>query len=129
MSQLFLLFSHKLTPAQEADARHSLGIQQIHYLPDDLQSIWSQVPPGQLDLAAYARPFCDFLVQQAQAQDYVLIQGDFGLSFYMVQFCFRQQLVPVYATTHRKVQEITQPDGKVIKQLEFEHQMFRPYST
>ncbi len=44
MKKIALLFSHKLTPAQNEDIKTSLGAKKIYNLPLELQSIWSQVP-------------------------------------------------------------------------------------
>ncbi len=127
MPKLFLLFSHTLTDAQTADARDSLGITEFVSLPEELQARWSDVPPDLECIDEHLRPVLDWLAKQAQSGDYVLIQGDFGAIVLAVAFAQQQNLVPVYATTARKVVETRLPDGKVNVQRTFQHVRFRKY--
>jgi len=79
-ASLFLLFSHRLTLDQEADLK-SLGISTVIYMPKQLQSIWSGISPyGRLPVAALSI-ICNWLINNAQINDFVLVQGDFGAVF------------------------------------------------
>ena len=126
LKQLFLYFSHKLTPEQELDAKNSLGIEKFVALPDDLQKLWSNVPPELSNLNEYLTPLKDFLRQNAQKDDFVLIQGDFGASFQMVNFAQQLGLIPVYSTSKRDAIEKV-VNGKVEKFSRFKHVKFREY--
>ncbi|MDP5172418.1 MAG: CRISPR-associated protein Csx20 [Bacteroidia bacterium] len=125
--KLFLLFSHSLTPPQEEDARISLGVTDIRPLPADLQQLWSQVPPDLEELGSMASPIWDWLEHEAQVGDYVLVQGDFGLTYATVNKSIGLGLVPIYATTERKSTETTNAQGQVTKTLVFTHVRFRRY--
>lgn len=127
MKKLILLFSHRLTPVQEGDARKNLGIASFVSLPKDLQEAWSQVPPGLDSLEGYQELFVSFLSKNATVGDYVLIQGDFGLTYLMVREARALGLVPVYATTRRESSEIQEADGSVKKTVSFRHVRFRVY--
>ena len=122
---LFLFFSHKLTPAQIKDAKKS-GIIKFIYLPENLQKLWSSVPPELENLDKYIKPFYDFLDKNAKKGDFVLIQGDFGLSCKLAFYAKEKGLIPVYSTTKRKAAEIKK-GGKIIKTSEFIHIRFRKY--
>jgi predicted glycosyltransferase len=122
--KMYLLFSHKLTDAQIKDAK-KLGVNEFVYLPEDLQQKWSNVPPELERIKEYAKDFEEFL-KSAQKGDYVLIQGDFGLTCHMVNFSKNNGLIPVYATTKRISKDINQ-NGKIIKISEFQHIRFRMY--
>lgn len=124
---MFLLFSHTLTPEQDADARQALGVTDMIPLPDALQTVWSQVPPDIDTLDTHLRPVWEWMQAQAQSGDYVLIQGDFGAVYATVNLAFASQLHPVYATTERKVREIHLPDGSVQSQRVFRHVRYRRY--
>ncbi|HAI75914.1 MAG TPA: hypothetical protein DCM08_06660 [Microscillaceae bacterium] len=69
----------------------------------------------------------DWLKANAQASDYALIQGNFGLAFILVNFCRAIGLIPVYSTTERQSVEVKQADGSVITQRIFKHKLFRKY--
>jgi len=128
MKNLILLFSHTLTPEQIADAKSSLGVENFVSLPENLKNSWGNVPPeSDLDFAKYLQPITDFLAQETKANDIVLVQGDFGATFFVVQWCKTQGYIPVYATTERIAMEQTQADGSVVMQKVFKHKAFRKY--
>ena len=122
--KMYLFFSHKLTDAQIEDAK-KLGVDEFVYLPDDLQEKFSNVPPELENIKEYARDFEKFL-ENAKKGDYVLIQGDFGLTCHLVNFTKSKGLIPVYATTKRISKDIKK-DGKVVKISEFKHIRVRKY--
>jgi hypothetical protein len=127
VTKLFLLFSHKLTDKQITDAKESLGVEKFVYLPDDLQVIWSQVSPySELPLIELNR-IVDWLKFEANKGDYILVQGDFGATFYVVDFCLKNNLIPVYSTSRRISVEKNGNNGKIVKTNIFEHVTFRKY--
>ena len=83
---LYLLFNHELTQRQERDAERTLGADRIIDLPPDLKEKWRQVPPALPRIKDYLRPVMEWLGARAEKGDYVLIQGDFGACFIMVNF-------------------------------------------
>ena len=126
MRKMFLLFSHTLTDAQKNDAIESFGIKEFVPLPKELQKLWSNIPPQLKKLNEYLKPLKEFLKQNAKDGDYVLIQGDFGGCYEMVNYAKSLGLKAVHATTTRNVQEKI-VNGKVEKFSVFEHVMFREY--
>ncbi|MBW1800291.1 MAG: hypothetical protein JRJ85_06125 [Deltaproteobacteria bacterium] len=124
---LFLLFNHRITTAQEADARKSLGVERIVDLPRDLKTLWCQIPAELEEIAEYLEPVTDWLGTYSRNGDYALIQGDFGACYIMVNFAFKKGLVPVYSTTRREVFEEQDGGGAVKMTHRFEHQIFRKY--
>ncbi len=126
MPKMFLLFSHKLTDEQIKDARESLNVDEFIYLPKKLQKLWSDIPPDIEDIDDYLKPIEDFLKKYAKPNDYVLIQGDFGATYKLVNFAFGNKLIPIYSTTKRIVKDINK-DGKIITIREFKHCRFRKY--
>jgi hypothetical protein len=125
LPELYLLFSHELTDQQKKDARE-LGVKEVYYLPDDLKTIWSQIPPEIQNIKDYIEPVKKWLTSRIKAGDYILIQGDFGATYQMVRWAFAKGLRPIYATTERKVVEIRNGD-KVNSKKVFEHVRFRFY--
>ena len=127
MKTLYLLFSHKLTAEQQADARQSLGVEDFVALPDDLQRLFSNVPPDTDRLKPYLKPLRKWLKDNARPGDPVLIQGDFGATYQLVRFAKKQGLLPLYATTSRQSVDEPQPDGSVVTKRTFKHCRFRKY--
>jgi len=124
---LLVLFNHTLTAAQKADARASLGVAEIVLPPDGIRELWSQVPPDAESLRDYLAPVWKWLSERATPGDFVLVQGEFGATFLMVNFCLKRGLVPVYSTTARQAVEKRLPNGRVQIQHTFQHVRFRRY--
>jgi hypothetical protein len=124
---LLLVFNHQLTAVQEADAIASLGVEGIISLPEVLQGLWSDIPPGLEALDGYLQPFRRWLRDAATPGDYVLIQGDFGACYLMVNCALDLGLIPIYATTRREVVEERHEDGTVRITHHFRHMSFRRY--
>jgi len=94
---LFLVFNHAFTAAQEQDARSSLRVSRVLEPPGHLQALWSDVPPDLQEIREYLEPVMEWLGTNAAPGDYVLVQGDFGACYLLVEFCMGRDLVPVYS--------------------------------
>ena len=115
--RLILLFSHQLTPQQLKDAKETLQCNKIIYLTDELLYKWQNITP-ETDIQI----FKDFLIENAKIGDYVLIQGEWGTTYNMVNFAKEKNMIPIYSSTARKViEEKSGSDNKVIKTSIFEH--------
>jgi len=128
MKKMFLLFSHDLTQQQIKDAKNNLDITQFVALPKELQNNWSNsnIPSDIESLKEYLMPFKNFLESNSINKDVVLIQGDFGAVYQMVNFAKNLGLETVYATTKRVIEEVV-VDNKTVKKSIFEHRRFREY--
>jgi hypothetical protein len=111
---MLLLLSHKLTEDQKEDANTALGVREFLALPDDLQN-------------EYLEPIRSWIKENVNHDDYVLILGDYGAVYLMVNYAFSAGLIPVYATTERMVVEKLMPDNVVKSERVFKHKMFRRY--
>lgn len=127
MSKLFLIFNHEFTDDQMADSRASLGVGSILKLPDELQALWANVPPDLPEIRPYLKPLMEWLSSVANTGDYVLIQGDFGGCYIMVNWVLDHGLIPIYSTTERIAEESASDDGCVVVSHRFKHVMFRRY--
>lgn len=126
MTSMFLLFSHSLTDEQIDDAKNTLGVDEFVSLPDSIQQAWSSVPPELDGVGGYAEAFYEFLSHRAKKGDFVLISGDFGLCYLLVQWCKVHDFIPVYATTKRDTEEIETSKG-IERKSTFKHVRFRRY--
>lgn len=128
MSKLFLLFSHEITDKQKEDAKESLNINQIIKLPETLQQKWSNIPAELESLKEYMLPFKNWLAENVNKDDYILIQGEFGAVYFIVSWAKNNNLNPVYSTTERISKEVN--DGERVKSVKiFEHRRFREYES
>jgi len=124
---LFLLFNHTLTAPQETDACISLGVKSIVLPPPEINRLWQEIPPDSEELLSYLSPVFTWLGNEPHPGDFVLIQGEFGATFLMVNEALRLGLVPVYSTTSRKAIEQLLPDGQVKISHIFSHVRYRKY--
>ena len=124
---LFLLFNHRITSIQESDARNNLDVARIVDMPAELKTLWRFIPPDLERISSYLDPIKGWLLQHAQKSDYVLIQGDFGACFVMVNFTFEQGLIPLYSASPRDAHELYREDGSVKLTHNFRHRIFRKY--
>ena len=125
---LHLLFNHTLNAKQEADAFESLDIEKITYFSDELLNIWKNIPSHKIYIKDTLYPIYNYMVEVCNEGDYILIQGDFGGTFQVVQKALSLKMIPIYATTKRHATEKT-VKGKVVKTSVFEHCIFRKYGA
>jgi len=127
-TRLYLLFNHTLTSAQEEDAYQSMNIEQIVPFPDSLLEIWKNIPFDLPSLKEHISHHMEYLDRVGERGDFLLVQGDFGATYLMVQKAISIGMIPLYATTQRKSSEDT-VEGKIVKTSVFEHGIFRRYGV
>lgn len=120
--KFIILTSHQLNEEQIKDARNKFDVQEFVYLPTELQSLWSNVPADLESLENYSKPLKSWLESVTNQGDIAMIQGDFGLSYSLINYAKSLGLVTVYATTKR---DSIEKDG--VKISVFKHVQFRTY--
>lgn len=123
---MFLLFSHKLTNEQEEDAKKNHNVDKFVYLPEELQKLWSNIPPELETLSTYLNPIKKFFEKECNKNDLILIQGDSGAVCEMVNYTKMIGAIPIYSTTKRVIKEKNTKDG-VVKVSLFSHILFRRF--
>lgn len=124
---MFLVFSHKLTDIQIQSARNDLDIRNFQYLPEDLQYIWSHIPPYEKDIEPYLKEIINWIEEGVGTKDVVLVQGDFGATYKVVNYCKSKGLKVVYSTTKREAIEEKDEDGIISITHKISHVIFREY--
>lgn len=124
---MLLLFNHSLTDDQKKDAIENLGIHEFVVLPDNLRKKWKNVPPNNQKISRYLEPFRRWVKKNSSRNDYILIQGDFGAVYSMVNYSFLLDLIPVYATTQRDVVETKSSSSMIRTERKFKHVFYRRY--
>lgn len=126
MKKMILLFSHELSEEQCLYAQNDLGIQEFVSLPTNLQNIWSNISHDIESIIQILQPIKEFVLENTSENDTVLIQGDFGVVYNMVNFCKQNKLLCVYATTKRNSIEYIK-NNKKVKESIFDFRRFREY--
>lgn len=127
MRKMLLVFSHKLTDEQIRDANETLKVTKFVSLPEELQRLWMNITPDLESIKDGLNPICKWIQENAKNDDYVLIQGDFGATCFVVYFTFKAGKVPIYATTERQVIESKLDDNVIKTERVFRHKRFRKY--
>lgn len=122
MKKFFVFTSHRLNEEQINDAKSKFDTQEFVYLPSVLQEKWSNVPAYLTSLDNFVKPFYKFLQENAKQGDVIMIQGDFGLSYNLIDYAKSLGLMTIYATTKR---DSVEKDG--VKISVFKHVRFRVY--
>lgn len=123
---LLVIMSHQLSDLQIKEAEDILKIDCIKKLPFELQQTWSNIEPrGELSVDNLT-PIMNWILKESNEQDYVLIQGEFGATFYIVDYCFNIKRIPIYATSVRQVEEKVL-DRVTVTNRTFRHVNFRKY--
>ncbi len=127
MADLFLLFNHSLTDRQAAQARQELGVAEIHEPPLDISRLWANIPSEPESISDFLAPVYVWIDNNTTAGDFILIQGDFGACYLVVQYVNGRGVTPVYSTTERRAVEKQLHDGRVQLTHTFQYVRFRKY--
>lgn len=123
MKKMFVLISHGLTQEQKSQALKVFGVENIINIADDA---WSNISPSDENILYVLNRYKKELMLEAEAGDILLVQGDFGATYNMINFAKNIGIKTIYATTKRMAQELV-IDGKTITRREFKHEKFREY--
>lgn len=126
MKKMLVIFNHEILSNEQANyAKSKMNVDEINYLTNNLKSIWKQIDPHteKIDLTEIE----NFILNHTHSKDFVLIQGEFGASYKIINFCFQHNRIPVYATTERKSEESINKEGNIEKRSIFKFVRFRMY--
>jgi len=121
----FCLLNHPLTEKQENELLNKYNCDKIIYPSKELAATWSQIPAVPENDRSIIKAVTTWL-DSAEEKDVLVIQGEFGSTFIMVDYALKNKLIPLHAVTKRVESE--QRDGEIVhRQYVFEHVCFRPY--
>lgn len=124
--KLFVLTNHSVTAEQREDALLSLHAGEIIELPSALKLLWGEVPPDVDSVETCVRPFLEWLEKECSCDDVVWVQGEWGVTVSVLDWCRSRNIRCVYATTGRVATETAV--GSEIKMTHvFKHVRFRDY--
>ena len=126
MKKMAVLMNHNLSEDQKAEALQKLGVSEFVSAPQEVARLWCSADPTVAVEELGVERVIQWLDSTTGQDDWVLVQGDYGLTFAVVHWCLENGRVPVYATTRRKVVE-TVVGGETLTNRVFCHVMFRRY--
>lgn len=86
----FIMINHVLSASQQKEF-DEMGVTDVVTLNDDLKKVWSQIAPN-ADRKAVAQTMIDGFLSSANEGDIVLVQGEFGTTFTIVDYCLQKGL-------------------------------------
>src|SRR5699024_8044546 len=102
---MLVIMSHELNNNQTKEAREKLNVVNIKNMPENIKYIWGNISPkGSLPIKDIDK-IIEWIEEESDEGDYVLVQGDFGSTHYIVSYCFAKERIPIYATSYRIVEE------------------------
>ncbi len=125
MANAYCLLNHKLTDKQVAELEEKYKASCIFYPETALSAAWSQVPVTPVLDRKLIQDVVSWL-SNAEAGDVIVVQGEFGSTFMIVDYALKRGLIPLHAVSCRVAQE--QREGEIVhRQYVFEHVCFRRY--
>ena len=117
--------NHVLTQKQLDELEQKYQITKIEYPPKTVSLLWSQIPTTAQLLKSDLFPVMDWL-KSAEQGDVLIVQGEFGSTFAVVDWALSKAIIPIYAVTKRVETEEKQGE-KVVRHYVFKHECFREY--
>ena len=128
-NKIILLFSHQLTESQLFELKNNYNIETILYLPNHLQEDWSNIPPDYKDIEKHLKNIKEYVLKQKSKDSimYLLVQGEYGAVYHMVNFAFANNITPIYSASKR-INESKKIDEDKIENIHyFKHIKFQHY--
>ena len=125
MAKAFCLLNHELTQNQILELKDKFGVEKIEYPSEQLSKSWSQIPAVEEIDMNIITAIVNWL-SSANQNDVLIVQGEFGSTFMLVDYALKKNLVPIYAVTTRISKEVRVGE-QVQKVNVFEHVCFRKY--
>lgn len=121
----FILLNHQPGDEQMAELRKRFAITEFLYPTEEFQSLWSNLQPESgLELVQGIR---EWLANESQEADYLWIQGEWGLCFYLVCWGLSNKRIPIYASSRRQAVEKKLDNGTIQSIRKFKHVTFKHY--
>lgn len=126
MNRVLCLLNHRLTEQQKAELESEFSVSRILLPPAGIQACWASIPTEKLLQPSMLDPFIDWIDDTSAVGDYLVIQGEFGSTVYMVGYAFSKGLVPLHSVTKRVAHEYREEEI-VYRTYIFRHICFRKY--
>lgn len=128
VKRIMLIFSHKIMEDQEKELKEKFGITEIISLNDECQKIWTDVYfKNKEKYFENLKKIKKYIKDNLDENDYALVQGEWGYTYNIVNYCIKNKIIPIYSFSKREsFEEITVDE--VIKLSKFKHIEFLKYN-
>ena len=121
----YCILNHQLTENQKNELMTRFGVSEIVYPSMELSEEWAQVKTTKMIDRQLIRKVIDWLGNASEG-DPIVVQGEFGCTFAVVDWALNRGLIPLHAVTMR-VESETYEGETVTKHYVFKHCCFRKY--
>ncbi len=119
--------NHIPTESQLEQLRKEFDIAEFLYLPEEIKNFISNVPPEKDIPDKILSKITEFIEKNLSKGDYVWIQTEYGITFYVVDFALKKGFIPIYSTTKRVYTEKRLDKNEIERKYLFKHVRFRKY--
>lgn len=120
------ILSHKLSDIQKQQLKQEWNVDEIEELNEELKFEWGSIDPSSKLDKKLIEKLKNEIEDKTEENDYVIVQGEWGMTFVIVNICFDLDRIPIYATTKRIIKEIKEGQEIKIERI-FRHIKFRKY--
>jgi hypothetical protein len=124
MKKAYVLLNHELTLKQVEELKQKFLVDKIVYPPKEITVSWLQINPEGENCRIIKNVI--LWLKNTNKNDVLIVQGEFGSTFMIVDFALKNNLIPLYATTKRIAKENI--EGEIVhREYIFEHVCFKEY--
>ncbi|MBC8587630.1 hypothetical protein H8707_05175 [Tissierellaceae bacterium BX21] len=80
-------------------------------MPLELQKIWSSILSDLIDISSFINEVMEWIINVADKDDYILVQGDHGATYRVINLCKEIGLITIYSITRKGAKEIKDRDS------------------
>jgi len=125
--KVFVIMSHPLSVEQEGELHTRFAPEEILFLPESLKSTWTSIPSLGPWNPEWIEDILTWLKGEMVPGDIAIVQGEYGATFFLVNWLKERGIDSYYATTERQAIETIREDGSVEMKKIFRHVNFRQY--
>ncbi|MBE6051103.1 MAG: TIGR02221 family CRISPR-associated protein [Clostridium sp.] len=120
------IISHDLMEIQKEQLKSEWNVNRIVELPSEIKKQWENISPSEEIDEHFIEEIKEFIIKETSRDDLVIVQGEWGITYKIINICFSLGRIPIYATTDREVTE-EKINGEVKINKVFKHVKFRKY--
>lgn len=126
MNKVLVLTNHQTDSEQISDLRKNWSVGSVIHLPVDLKTLWGSVPPERESVDDFVFPVLSWLNSVYSPGDLVWVQGEWGATVSVLNWCKTYDCRAIYSTTKRVATEVKNLNGVFLTHV-FKHVRFRLY--
>lgn len=123
--KVYCLMNHELTDVQKNELEKNWNCKDVVYPSKELSGNWSQVSTDSVVDRGLVEKVIGWM-SESEEGDCLVVQGEMGSTFMVVDWALGRGLVPLHAVSKRE--SVEEKNGEtVVKRNVFSHVCFRRY--